>query len=218
MYRVILADPPWKFGSRLRNGTPKANGTKNTRFYHVPYPEMTTKEICAMPIKDICEKDAALFIWTTDAHIPDCLEVIKAWGFKYSTVAFVWVKKEKSGVTSCHVGHWTNKSSEICFIATRGRMSKYIQSRKVRQLIEACRDKHSRKPSESHERIEMLFGDVSKVELFARSHRAGWDVFGNQVEGSIHLPTPRAAESPDLSDLNGAKVSIAPNIKFALDE
>jgi N6-adenosine-specific RNA methylase IME4 len=43
------------------------------------------------------------------------------------------------------------------------------------------RREHSRKPDATHARIEKLFGDVSRLELFAREERSGWDVWGNQV-------------------------------------
>jgi len=212
-YKIIYADPPWNFGNRLRNGTKEANGTINTRYYFVDYQTMKTKDICALPISDIAGSDCALFIWSTDAHVPDCLSVISAWGFKYSTVAFVWQKKEKSGVDSCHVGFWTNKGCEICFLATKGSMSKYIVNRTVRQLVVACRDKHSKKPQEVRDRINAMFGNIPRIELFARQRVEGWDAWGNEIEGSPVLgeesPAQNAAEichtAPNSAMLQGLK-------------
>jgi len=182
MYRVILADPPWRFGNRAYQdgGRPPIE----TDFH---YPVMHTKDICTLPVKNIADENAALFIWTTDAHLPDCLQVISAWGFEYRTVAFVWVKRYSSGSPCVLVAPWTLKSTEICLLGIRGSPKRVAKN--IRALVEAERTKHSKKPDEVHQRIERMFGDVSRVELFARSQRAGWDVFGNQVEGSIRLPT-----------------------------
>lgn len=188
LYNIIYADPAWKFGNRLRNGSPEANGTKNVvhRNLTETYNVMTTDEICKLPIKDITAKDSALFLWTTDAHLEQAMKVINAWGFKYKTVGFTWLKKEKSGIQSCYVGFWTLKCGEICLFATKGNMSKYLKKRNVRQLVEATRGKHSEKPNEVRQRIVEMFGnDLPKVELFARENFDGWDAWGNEVEDSI---------------------------------
>lgn len=187
-YSVIYADPAWKFGSRLANGNDK-NGIVNLKQVKIGdnYTVMTTKEICELPIKQIAADDCALFIWTTDAHLEDCIKVINAWGFKYKTIAFNWLKKEKSGVQSCYIGYWTTKCGEICLLATKGNMSKYLKKRNVRQLVEATRGKHSEKPNEVRKRIVEMFGDIPKVELFARQNFEGWDAWGNEVSNSIEL-------------------------------
>jgi len=187
-YSIIYADPAWKFGSRLANGNDK-NGIVNLKQVKIGdnYTVMTTKEICELPIKEIADDDCALFIWTTDAHLEDCMKVINAWGFKYKTVAFTWLKKEKSGVQSCYIGYWTTKCGEICLLATKGNMSKHLKKRNVRQLVEATRGKHSEKPNEVRKRIVEMFGDIPKVELFARQNFEGWDAWGNEVSNSIEL-------------------------------
>lgn len=186
-YSIIYADPPWSFGSSAyqdggRKGVPVD--------YH--YPVMDTKDICLLPIKDIADQNSALFIWTTDAHLPDCLQVMKAWGFEYRTVAFVWVKRYSSGKPCVLVAPWTLKSTELCLLGIRGSPKRVVTN--IRALVEAERTKHSKKPDEVRQRIERMFGDVSRVELFARSQTQGWDVFGNEVEGSIRLLTQRAVD------------------------
>jgi len=87
------------------------------------------------------------------------------------------------------MGQWTMKNCEIVLLGTKGRMSKYLISRKVRQLQEGIRErnKHSKKPDVFRERIMEMFGNLPRIELFARSRTQGWDVFGNEVEGSISL-------------------------------
>jgi site-specific DNA-methyltransferase (adenine-specific) len=188
-YQIIYADPPWKFGSRLANGNNK-NGIVNLKQVKISdnYTVMTTDEICKLPIKNITDDNAILFLWTTDAHLEEAMKVIKAWGFKYKTIAFTWLKKEKSGIQSCYVGFWTTKCGEICLLATKGNMSKYLKKRNVRQLVEATRGRHSEKPNEVRKRIVEMFGDeLSKIELFARIKPDGWDVWGNEVESSVAL-------------------------------
>jgi len=189
MYRVILADPPWKYGQNRYQERRKGLSPDHK------YPVMTTKDICELPISNITDKDCALFIWTTDAHLPDCMKVISAWGFEYRTIAFVWVKRYASGLPRVLVAPWTLKSTEICLLGIKG--SPKRKAKNIRALIESEVIRDSQKPDEVHERIERMFGDVNRVELFARNQRAGWDVFGNQVEGSIRLPTPLALDGGD---------------------
>ena len=157
-----------------------------TRAYSV----LKTKDICGLPIKDITADDAACFMWSTDAHLPDALDVMNAWGFKYKTVAFIWQKKEKSGAQTCYMGQWTMKNCEIVLLGTKGKMTQYLKSRKVRQLQEGVRERtiHSRKPQVIRDKIVEMFGDeLPKIELFARQRVDGWDAWGNEVEAEHEL-------------------------------
>ena len=131
-YQIIYADPPWNFGNRMYSSNKNDQHRKITRAYSV----MKTKNICELPIKDITADDCACFVWVADAFIPDALEVMSAWGFKYKTIAFIWQKKEKSGKQVCYMGQWTMKGSEIVLFGTKGKMTQYLLSRKVRQLVE----------------------------------------------------------------------------------
>ena len=153
------------------------------------YPVMKTKEICALPIKKITDNNAICFMWVADAFIPDALQVMESWGFKYKTVAFIWQKKEKSGKQVCYMGQWTMKNCELVLLGTKGKMTQYLKSRKVRQLQEAIRERtiHSRKPQIIRDRIVEMFGDLPRIELFARQKFEGWDCWGNEVDGKIDL-------------------------------
>lgn len=137
--------------------------------------------MCEWDVGRIAEKDAALFMWTTDSHIEDALKLIKAWGFRYVTVAFVWKKVSVNGKTLANLSAWTLKNCEICLFGTRGRMLQYKKANNVQQLVEAVRNRHSEKPEEVRRRIEQLFGDAPKIELFARERAEGWDYWGNEV-------------------------------------
>ena len=180
-FRVIVADPPWKFGNRAYqdNGRPPIEADAH-------YPVMTTKEICALPVREKADKDSALLMWTTDAHLPDALEVMKAWGFEYRTVAFVWLKQYHTGTPCVLVAPWTLKSTELCLLGVRG--SPKRAAKNIRALIAAERTRHSKKPDEAMERIEALFGDVPRLELFARRKRHGWASWGNELANDVEMP------------------------------
>ena len=142
---------------------------------------ISKEDLESLPVADISDKDCILFLWVTDSHLDQGIDLIIKWGFKFKTVGFVWVKKIKNNTTCANVGAWTMKNTEICLIATKGQMSKYKQKRNVYQLIEAERTGHSKKPDEARNRIVEIFGDIPRIELFARQRTDGWDVWGNEV-------------------------------------
>ena len=184
-FNIIYADPPWDFSNRMYSSNKNDHHREISRAYSV----MKTKNICNLRVSEIAEQDAALFMWTTDAHIPDAIKVMKAWGFKYKTVVFIWLKKERSGKQVCYMGQWTMKNAELCLLGIRGKMQQHLKSRKVRQLVEAARDrsKHSKKPEEVRHRIEIMFGNMPRIELFARYKVDGWESWGDEVESDIDL-------------------------------
>jgi site-specific DNA-methyltransferase (adenine-specific) len=193
-YQVIYADPPWHFGKSswiLLKGGGMSRVTKlRKETGYDPgnvYPTMKSDEIAAMPIKDIIDKDAICFMWTTDSHLPDAIDIMKAWGFTYKTIGFVWVKKETRGAQVKMMAPWTNKGAEICLLGTKGAMTKYLGARNVSQVVEATRAKHSKKPDFIAEEIVRMFPDVNRIELFARDAKPGWDVWGNEITNTIEL-------------------------------
>jgi len=150
------------------------------------YPTMSLPDICALPVADLADRDCALFMWATFPNLPQALDVIKAWGFTYKTVAFVWCKRNrKSGGFFTGLGHYTRANAEICLLATKGSLKRVSKS--VRQIIDTPIEQHSKKPDEARSRIIELFGDVPRIELFARERTAGWDCFGNEVDSDIIL-------------------------------
>jgi len=184
-YNIIYADPPWQYGSKELYGD-KINGYKNgqrKRFASLEriYNTMTIEEIKALPIKSVLEKDCACFMWVTDSHLKQGIEVMESWGFKYKTIAFVWLKRYNTGTLVLNFAPWTLKSTEICLLGIKGRMGKLKKCNNVRQLIEAERTVHSKKPDEARIRIETLFGNVPRIELFARQKSDGWDVWGDEI-------------------------------------
>lgn len=164
-YRVIYADPPWSY-----------NDKQDTDYYggaEKHYDTMPIDEIAALPIDRIAEKDAVLFLWTTNPLIFDSRKIFEAWGFTYKSM-FIW-DKVRTGM-----GHYNSVRHEMLLICTRGsctpdtpRMFDSVQS------IERT-ENHSEKPQQFRDIIDTLYAG-KKIELFARQPHDGWDVWGNEV-------------------------------------
>jgi len=175
-YQIIYADPPWRHGFVNRRNISQAAKDNH-------YPTMKTAEIASLPVKSIAHDNAALFLWTMGSEIPNALGVIKAWGFKYKTVAFTWVKTTTTGKYCFGGGNWTRNNPEMCLLATRGKIKRLDAS--VRELVISPRREHSRKPDEVRDSIIQLCGDLPRCELFCRYPVDGWNVWGDEVEGEV---------------------------------
>ena len=183
-YKIIYADPPWHYGSKSAVNNSVGNDIKPLSEH---YNTMSLSDLKAMPIKKIIDKDCACFMWVTDSHLDEAIQILKAWGFQYKTIAFNWIKTTSKGNFCKNVAPWTMKSSEVCLLGTRGAMTKYKKINNIESLVIAERTKHSKKPSEVRKRIELLFGYLPRLEMFARSSAEGWDVFGNEAPNSIEI-------------------------------
>lgn len=174
-YKIIYADPPWGYvQKKVRGGAARH------------YPTMGIEDICALPVPQIADDDCVLFLWTTFPQIAAALKLIKAWGFSYKTVAFVWLKQNKKSHTWFFgLGFWTRGNAEICLLATKGHPKR--QSSRVHQFIISPIEQHSKKPDETREKIVELMGDLPRIELFARQHTPGWDAWGNEIASDISL-------------------------------
>lgn len=187
-YNIIYADPAWKYNKGVRQETfPKRKQTRTER--ELPYQTMTLDEMKALDVNSISEKDSALFMWVTDSHLKQGIELMESWGFKYKTIAFIWKKITNKGNTCATVGAWTMKNCEICLFGTKGNMLQHKKSNNTFQLIEAERTINSKKPNEARNRILDIFPNIPKIELFAREKNENWDVWGNEVDCSIVLQT-----------------------------
>lgn len=170
-YSAILADPPWSFQ------TYSANGKDRSAERH--YDVMDLAAIKALPVREIAAKRSVLFLWTTDTHLPQALEVMEAWGFWYTTVAFTWVKLNRgNGEPFLGMGYWTRANPEMCLMGVRGSPAR--RSRSVRQLVMSPIREHSRKPDEVAASIERLV-DGPYCELFGRTHRPDWYSWGDET-------------------------------------
>lgn len=174
-YRVIYADPPWKYNDTLaisRDGLGEAYGPAEAH-----YPPMTISELCALPVSGIAEDNAVLFLWTTSPLLEDTFPIIKAWGFKYKT-SFVWDKVKHN------MGHYNSVRHEFLLVCTRGSCTPDVK--KLFDSVQSIErsDKHSQKPEEFREIIDTIYPNGSRIELFARSASEGWDVWGNEANAA----------------------------------
>jgi len=153
-YQIIYADPPWSFGRAKLN---VATGGKEITDH---YPVMSNKDILALPVRDLADKNCLLFLWVVHSKLPLAFDVINEWGFKYSTVAFEWLKRTSTGKPVCFMGRWVvGGAIELCLLAHKGSVPRI--ARNIRRLIDAPRRKHSQKPDETRDRIVQLVGDLS---------------------------------------------------------
>lgn len=182
-FNIILADPPWRFKNWNMAELARRGEKWARRNGRSPYDVMDLKDICALPIKDLAARDSVLFLWVTDPKLEEGFEIIKAWGFTYVSVGFYWVKQNPSGV-GFHfgLGYGTRANPEICLQAKRGNGLRRVCN-KVPRLVISPLQEHSKKPADVRDRIVRLYGDVPRLELFARQRVAGWQVWGNQAPG-----------------------------------
>jgi len=151
-YQIIYADPPWQYNDQ---------GCQGTMANH--YKGMELDDICQLPIKNIVDEDCILFLWATYPMLKESLCVMDAWGFKYKTIAFQWVKLNTKALTPFYgLGRWTRGNSEPCLLATKGSPKRISAS--VFQLIQQRIRRHSQKPDIIRDKIIQLVGDLPRIE------------------------------------------------------
>lgn len=186
LFDIIMADPPWKY--RDDKGKDPAMGG-------ITYPVMDDNDIYNLPVSSIASRDSLLFLWATLPKLPEALRTMEAWGFRYTTAPFVWVKLNPTGILTqvgkdlllsggvySGLGHWSNGNIEIVLMGKRG--SPKRKNKNVKQIIFAPRSRHSAKPEEIYTRIDNLVESTSRVELFARKSRTDWVSLGNEITGN----------------------------------
>ena len=174
-YRVIYADPAWKFGNRNTGGSMTSSAESK-------YTVTSVADMAALPVAQLADEHCLLVMWWVGAMPQEAIDLCKAWGFRLVNMnGFVWRKLTKTGIPFFGMGFSTRAGSESALIGVRGKLGELIDDHSVRAVIEAKVGRHSQKPHEFREAIEKLCGDVPRVELFARDAAAGWDCWGNQA-------------------------------------
>ncbi|MDQ5907481.1 MAG: hypothetical protein QG590_1966 [Pseudomonadota bacterium] len=163
-YPVIYADPPWRYDY----------SESTSRDIENHYPTMELDAICALPVSDLATDDAVLFLWATSPKLADAMRVVGSWGFTYRTCA-VWHKPQIG------MGYYFRQQHELLLVATRGSIPAPAPADRPGSVITASRGAHSEKPAEFAELIERMYPALPKIELFCRSPRSGWAVWGNQA-------------------------------------
>lgn len=191
-YGAILADPPWAF--KTYSGNHDIPHRKEDHQSAVDwYPTMKIDDLCALPVKSLAASDCALFMWVVDSHLDVALKLGEAWGFKYKTRAFEWLKSTKNGNGyRISMGYWTRKQTESCLLFTRGAPRR--KEKGVRQIIEEPIRQHSRKPDEVYRRIERLVGGPY-CELFATRRWPGWHGWGRDYPPDLATAFDRLTDA-----------------------
>jgi len=170
-YEIIYCDPGWSYNDKA------AAGKRGASF---KYKVMTIDDICDLPVNKIAAENCVLFMWVTMPMLPAGIDVIKAWGFTYKTVAFTWVKRNKISLNWFFgMGNWTRANAEICLLAVKGKPKRI--SAGVSSIIDSPIEGHSKKPDKVRDCIVKLMGDVKRIELFARKKTPGWSVWGDEI-------------------------------------
>lgn len=174
-YDIIYADPPWSYQSDPNH----KRGIWGIAQDH--YNTMSIDDLKKLPVPDISNDNCIMFMWVTFPNLQQGLDLMKAWGFTYKTVAFTWVKQNKKGteIKKYGLGWYTRSNAEIVLLGRKGKFNR--NSAAVQQIILSPIEGHSKKPDETRERILKLCGDLPRIELFARQKTPGWDVWGNEV-------------------------------------
>jgi len=178
-YHIIYSDPPWLYHLYRPQYTRKNNSHRPIRTAASFYDTMTTEDICNLPVADICENNCALLLWVTNPLMPEGLRVMESWGFDYKTVAFYWVKQYESGKLKYGMGHYSRPNTEPLLLGIKGRMA--VLDHSVAQTVFSPVEKHSKKPDVFRRLITKLFGDLPRIELFARQKSICWDAWGLEV-------------------------------------
>ena len=205
-FSIFYADPPWHYNGKLQYDKTatiaKNRGWKKDVFVSAAsfkYPTVKTSELKNLPVESIAEDDSLLFLWTSNPHLQQAVELGTAWGFEYKTVAFVWNKMVHNP------GQYTLSYCELCLLFKRGRIPQPRGARNIKQLINTPRKGHSQKPCEVPENIEKMFPTQSKIELFARVKRDGWYSWGLEtIQHKVITSTEDASTYAQSGLLAGA--------------
>ena len=175
-FAVIYADPPWSY-----YGDPAKDQACGKH-----YDCMTDDELARLPVRDLCRDDSVVLVWATCPRLDAAIRLISAWGFHYRGIPFVWVKTSKSGKVISGQGVRPTITKPTCELLLAGSTRKRgrplpILDESMGQVVLAPRGMHSEKPHVVRERIVGLFGDVPRIELFARHRCDGWHAWGNEI-------------------------------------
>jgi N6-adenosine-specific RNA methylase IME4 len=163
-YRVIYADPPWSYNDKCDDGSIQSGGAEKH------YPSMTIPQLCDLPIENICDENAVLFMWVTSPLLFECQPIFESWGFRYKA-SFVWDKIKHN------MGHYNSVRHEFLLICTKGSCTP--DKAELFDSVQSIeRTKHSEKPEAFRKIIDTLYPHGKRIELFARRKSDGWDNWG----------------------------------------
>lgn len=181
-FRLIYADPPWWFAKR------KGGRVKDVRD-HYEVAKVGTMKTWA-PHFDALSGDGpcALLMWATKSHLANAIELMEAWGFRFATVFLTWVKRTKSGRLFKGPGAYLGSNAEFLLLGQRKGRQAVVPARALvaPDVLMTGRLPHSAKPPEVRDLIAKAFGELPRVEVFARQRVPGWHAIGLEVGGEAH--------------------------------
>lgn len=180
-YRTIVADPPWEYpeGFSTQSRTRGKWAAEPIHNAPLPYPSMSVEAVKALPIRDLCDSDARLFLWTTNKYLRDAFGVMDAWGFRYRQV-LIWHKLDGN-----MGGSVAPNSAEFLLVGVKG-SPKVLQKMKSSVVAHSQGKRHSTKPEVFLDLIEQA-SPGPYLELFARRNRFGWDTWGNEAMKHVEI-------------------------------
>lgn len=192
MFDVIVCDPPWTFSDKLNKMKSK---TKRSAISQ--YPTLSMKDLEDLDVKSLSNPAGTLLVlWCPSTLLEKGYKIVRAWGF-VPKQTFVWVKEKKNsiklikkGVVSnlnntvrVGMGHMFRQSHELAIVATMGSPYKKLQNRSQTSVAFDLNLGHSKKPETLQDRLDIMFPDCDKLEMFARRVRPNWTVVGNEIDG-----------------------------------
>lgn len=201
-YATIVIDPPWPlhFGEDRNRQTRPSTSVKG-RWRKSPwrnYPTMTLEEIRTLPLKDLAAKDAHVYVWVPNRFIREVYDIVRGWGFHPSAL-LTWAKTPRGlGLGGAYV-----QTTEHILYCRRGSLPPKERIATTwwnwKRPEQHTGPKHSRKPEGFQDLVEQV-SPGPYLELFARRKRAGWHVWGNEVQSDISLTLPeKTLETPAAS-------------------
>lgn len=176
-FSTVLADPPWRFANRTGKVAPEHRRLDR-------YSTMPLDAIKALNVKEVLAPNAHLYLWVPNALLPDGLEVMSAWGFRYVS-NIVWAKRRiDGGPDGRGVGFYFRNVTELLLFGVRGSMRTLAPGRSQVNMIETRKREHSRKPDEQYDLIESC-SPGAYLEMFARHKRPGWTVWGDESSDEV---------------------------------
>ncbi len=184
-FTVLVADPPWGFGDKLRQSAVKRGSADN-------YPTLTIERIAALPVQTVMADSAVCCLWTPATHLAEGLGVLKSWGFIHKQV-WVWIKTTKKRRVledgtphlAFGMGRLARNASEYILVGVRGDkpgdLYSQVQDHSIRNVFFAPATPHSVKPECVQDALDLMFPSAPKLEMFARRQRPGWTCIGNEA-------------------------------------
>ena len=195
-FEIIYADPPWDYKGQLQHA---GKGSDDTGGALRHYPTATLAQLTKLDVPTITANNCLLFLWATSPHLDQAIELGKAWGFEWATVAFVWDK------VRVNPGFYTMSQCELCLVFKHGKIPGLRGARNVRQLVSERRGNHSEKPAAVRRRIEAMFPAASKIELFARRRfsekNTNWVLWGFEADDASPSGRPGYLAGSKVPDM-----------------